>query len=343
MANAAGQGAAQETGQAGAPNTGVATPSTPSQASPGGTTALAAVPPGTATAPAAAPGGVPVPGGAPVGNGAPPAARDNSALASEISDFTTVTDVSNHSLNPLINDSLPAARAASMRTVEQAREQIQAKDSTSALALLSQAISIDPSNPYAYFYLGRAYLAKRNAAQALTFLRRAEIGFGDNPQWLAETRAFEGCAYELTGDDQKAQEAYHNALDAASDNYLAQVGYARVARYDAQTAPGAPAGPVGAGGPTPETGSSATAPEPPANEPEATGQGQTSGDPAARAGGAATQAGDANVADDPAAPPEEPGTSGNDSNAEPASPDPQENPSTGNEPGQAPASNSERN
>ncbi len=43
------------------------------------------------------------------------------------------------------------------------------------------ALSIDPSNPYVYFYLGSAYLIKKNYNQALTFFQRAEIGFNAIP------------------------------------------------------------------------------------------------------------------------------------------------------------------
>jgi Tfp pilus assembly protein PilF len=239
--------------------------------------------------------------------------RQDAALISDISDFNNVTDLSNRSLNSLIDDSMPAARAASIRVVEQARQQIQAKDSVSALQLLSQAISIDPTNPYAYFYLGRVYLAKRNAAQALTFFRRAEQGFSSDPQWLAETQAFEGCAYELDGNTEKAQEAYRNALAAASGNYLAQVGYARIAAADLRTIPGAPTG--SAGGPaqaTSEGSSSAnSAPAPNENatpdEPAAPEQSATPDEGATEAEGNQAQRGGTLVPDDPAAAPEEPG------------------------------------
>ncbi len=291
-------------------------------------TAQAATQPGAETAPSApaaasgaAPAGEIAAAGAPASGALPasvalraPAERHDAALISDISDFNNVTDLSNHSLNSLIDDSLPAARAASMRTVEQAREQIHANDSVSALQLLSQAISIDPSDPYAYFYLGRVYLAKRNATQALTFLRRAELGFSDNPQWLAETQAFEGCAYELTGNTDKAQEAYRRALSAASGNYLAQVGYARVAAADLRAAPSAPTG--GANQAAPESGPSgnpAAAPDEPATSNETA----TPDQPTTQAEDNGALPSGSAAPDDPAAPPEEEGAGAGGTNAQP--------------------------
>ena len=63
---------------------------------------------------------------------------------------------------------------------------------TTRFASSAHAISIDPSNSYAYFYLGRAYIASKNYGQALTFFKRAEIGIAANSHWLGETLAFEG-------------------------------------------------------------------------------------------------------------------------------------------------------
>ena len=92
------------------------------------------------------------------------------------------------------------ALAASLRMTDQARERTREpsrgrRDPDSAARDLDR-----PSNPYAYFYLGRAYREK-NYDQAMTFFKRAEIGFGANPAWLGETLAFEGLANEQSGPD----------------------------------------------------------------------------------------------------------------------------------------------
>src|SRR5439155_27202077 len=110
---------------------------------------------------------------------------------------------------------------------------------------ISRAISIDPYNPFAYFYIGRAYLAKDNYDQALTFLHRAEINFRSDSQWLGETLAFEGAAYEESNRPAEAALAYKRALDAAPYNRLAIVGFGRLAPAQLEgsptSAPGAPA------------------------------------------------------------------------------------------------------
>lgn len=163
--------------------------------------------------------------------------------------------VSDQSLTALINQASPA-RAASLRIVEQAREQVLARRADGAIRLLSRAVSIDPTNPYAYFYLGRAYFAKTNYAQALTFFQRAELGFGSDPAWLGETLGFEGATYELLGRPPDAESAYKHALEASPGNLMARAGYTRL------TTPAAP--PEPASGATPEGES---APQPPPDMP----------------------------------------------------------------------------
>jgi len=148
------------------------------------------------------------------------------------------------------------ARSASIRTVEGARDQIVSGKADEAIRSLSRALSIDPTNPYVYFYLGRAYFMKKNYAQALTFLQRAEIGFSSNPAWLGETRGFEGAAYEESGRPAEAQVAYRHALESAPNSRIAVAGYGRLAASgytgapdgalpEVQAAPEVPAAPSG--------------------------------------------------------------------------------------------------
>ena len=84
------------------------------------------------------------------------------------------------------------------------------------------------SNPYAYFYLGRAYLGKKNYDQAITFLNRAETRLGANPQWLGETLAFEGLVNEQSGQTAPAIACYQKALVAVPGNLMARVGLTRL-------------------------------------------------------------------------------------------------------------------
>jgi tetratricopeptide (TPR) repeat protein len=123
------------------------------------------------------------------------------------------------------------ARAAALRVTEQARLDLADGKTDDALRDLARAVSIDPGNPFEYFYLGRAYIARRNYGQALTFFQRAEIGFAARPDWLGATVAFEGTCYEELGQYADAAKAYQRALGTAPANLSARVGYSRLASY----------------------------------------------------------------------------------------------------------------
>ena len=157
------------------------------------------------------------------------------------------------------------ALAASLRVTDQAREQILSNREDDALQTLQRAISIDGSNPYAFFYVGRVYLAKRNFAQAVAFLSRAENRFGNNPAWLGETEAFEGLAEEQGGQTPQAIASYQKALVAVPGNLMARVGLVRLGAAMAA----APVQPVAAGAPgsAPQIPADGSAIAPPPNAP----------------------------------------------------------------------------
>ncbi len=178
----------------------------------------AASPPNAPAVAGAAP-----PGAGPTSNpGEPPPALD-------ISTVTAGPDLGNLPLDDEIRQADTPALAASLRITEQARNQLNNGATDPAMRALARAVSIDPGNPYAYFFLGRAYVARHDYAQALTFFRRAEIGFGANPQWLGETIGYEGACEEELGQLSQAAVAYQRALAAAPNNLMARVGYDRLA------------------------------------------------------------------------------------------------------------------
>ena len=84
-------------------------------------------------------------------------------------------------------------------------------------------------NAFAYYYLGRAYLARKNYSQALTFFRRAEIGFNGRSDWTAEALSYEGLCDEELGKATDAVQLYKQALAASPNNFKARVGYGRLA------------------------------------------------------------------------------------------------------------------
>ncbi len=110
--------------------------------------------------------------------GQPPPALDVDAV-------TINSQISEQSLEPEIKKAVAPALAASLRFTEDARERLRDGQIDEALRDLARAVSLDASNAFAYFYLGRAYLARKNYPQALTFFRHAVIGFNGRPDWAA--------------------------------------------------------------------------------------------------------------------------------------------------------------
>src|SRR3984885_4036509 len=116
----------------------------------------------------------------PVSNPIPPPAQQppvnpaDIAPAIDVGSIATTPEISDSSLAPLIASAPTPARAASLRITEQQRVELERGHTDDAIRELAHAISIDPSNSYAYFYLGRAYIARKDYGQALTFFKRAE-------------------------------------------------------------------------------------------------------------------------------------------------------------------------
>jgi hypothetical protein len=145
-----------------------------------------------------------------------------------IGSVAPTVSVSTLPLEPLIRDANSPARATSLKLTEQARLAMVRGENDEVVALLTRAVSIDPTNYYAYFFLARAYMDSGQYEQAVGFFKRAENGFASNPAWLAETLAFEGLAYERIGRLTAAEATYQKALDAAPGHLMARVGYTRV-------------------------------------------------------------------------------------------------------------------
>ena len=159
-----------------------------------------------------------------------PVATPTDVAPLEVGSIAPQGQISDDSLDPLIASigaSQPAL-AASLRIADQGREEILKHQDDDAIQNLTRAISIEATNPYAYFYLGRAFLGKKNYAQAITFFDRAQTHFGTNPQWLGETLAFEGLTNEQSGQTSTAIAYYQKALVAVPGNLMARVGLTRL-------------------------------------------------------------------------------------------------------------------
>jgi tetratricopeptide repeat protein len=170
----------------------------------------------------------------PVSNPMPPAVPAQPAEiapAIDVGSIATTPQISDSSLAPLIDSAPTPARAASLRITEHERVELERGHTDDAIRELEHAISIDPSNSYAYFYLGRAHIARKDYGQALTFFKRAEIGVASNSVWLGETYAFEGVCLEQAGKSADAAAAYQKAVAASPGNLTARVGVTRLAAF----------------------------------------------------------------------------------------------------------------
>ena len=203
----------------------------------------------------------------PVSNPIPPPAQQPPVTPAEIApaidvgSIATTPEISDASLAPLIASAPTPARAASLRITEQQRVELERGHTDDAIRELAHAISIDPSNSYAYFYLGRAYIARRDYGQAQTFFRRAEIGVASNSAWLGETYAFEGVCLEQAGKSADAAAAYQKALAASPGNLTARVGVTRLSAFMPASA--------SASAPAADSDEAAPAePDPPAPDPD---------------------------------------------------------------------------
>ncbi len=229
----------------------------------------AAGPSNAAAAASPSAGASPVSGESPVAEASPgesPAAEPTEIPpAIDIGSIAPSLRVSDQPLNQLIAAAPNPARGASLRMCEQARQEIDAGHYDDAIRDLGRSISIDPSNSYAYVYLGRAYILKKDYKQALTFLGRAAAGLGADPVWRAEALAFEGLAYEQAGQPTDAVNAYQQALAITPGNLTARVGATRLAAYSQPSSAASPPPADGAAIPGPP--SSGPVPEAPPSEP----------------------------------------------------------------------------
>jgi tetratricopeptide (TPR) repeat protein len=185
-----------------------------------------------------------------------------------VSAIDTGGDIAMKPLDAEIKAAGTPSMAASLRVTEQARKQLAKGAVDAALRSLTQAVSIDPGDPFAYYFLGRAHFERRNYQQALTFFHRAQLGFSANPVWMGEVLSYEGQCDEALGDQLKAAKAYQRAIAVAPANFRARIGYGRLSAMLAPT-PNAdiPPSPSDAAPPAPSTPIDAPPPAEPSAPP----------------------------------------------------------------------------
>ena len=227
---------------------------------------------------------VPAPASSPVaGEPAPVASPTEAPPPYDVGSLQPVPPVSDQPLTALIDSTKDEpALNASLHLTEQARQALEASRLDDAMHELGQAVSIDPTDPYAYFYLGRAYMMKNNYQQALAFFGRAEVGLSAIPAWLGEVKGFEGVCLEEQSQFSKAAEAYKQALAIAPGNLMARTGYGRLSENLSDTNAGSAAPPPppldGAALPAPQADLAAPAPHEDAPPPAGLDQSDSGGE-----------------------------------------------------------------
>jgi tetratricopeptide (TPR) repeat protein len=146
----------------------------------------------------------------PLGREAAPALPDDSSLLAKISPRTS------------------PQRAASIRLTEEGRKLLEAEEYGKALSRLERSITIDSSNPYGYYYLGKAQHKLGRHRESLNFLEVAESSFGAEPYWLSETLALKGDNFRALGMSRRAEASYDQALRLNSGNRAAIEGLNRL-------------------------------------------------------------------------------------------------------------------
>jgi tetratricopeptide (TPR) repeat protein len=84
------------------------------------------------------------------------------------------------------------SRESSQRVVEEGKGYLIAGRTAEAQSRFETASRIDPTNGFAWYWLGRARIAAGDRAGAIGVLEKAESLFGPYPDWRDRTRALLG-------------------------------------------------------------------------------------------------------------------------------------------------------
>jgi tetratricopeptide (TPR) repeat protein len=93
---------------------------------------------------------------------------------------------------------------------------------------LERSLSLDPRNPFGYFYLAEIRLGEEDYSQALIFLNQAELLFQGHPYWLSEVHTNKGRCHEALRNTEAAAREYSRALEYNPWNEASRQGLARV-------------------------------------------------------------------------------------------------------------------
>ena len=133
-------------------------------------------------------------------------------------------------LTELIQPETSPQRAASLRLTEDGKAYLQSGNLIKASEALEKAITIDTSNPYAYYYFARLRSEKGEYKQSLGLLSKAEILFKDSQFWLSNVYSLMGRNHESLFQYNDAKKRYEQALKLNEENIEAREGMERIGR-----------------------------------------------------------------------------------------------------------------
>ncbi len=131
-------------------------------------------------------------------------------------------------LTELIQPETSPQRAASLRLTEEGKAYLQSGNLIKASEALEKAITIDTSNPYAYYYFAKLRSEKGEHKQSLGLLSKAEILFKDNQFWLSNVYSLMGRNHESLFQYNNAKKRYEQALKLNEENIEVKEGIERL-------------------------------------------------------------------------------------------------------------------
>jgi tetratricopeptide (TPR) repeat protein len=134
------------------------------------------------------------------------------------------------SLAAKIRANTPPRRAASLRLTEEGRKLLGSGHYQKALTRMEQALAIDSSNPYVYYFLGKAHFHLTKYRQSVEFLDVAESLLSSQAFWLGEVYNLKGKNYHELGMLEPAHRSYTAALRLNPKNREAAIALSRVQR-----------------------------------------------------------------------------------------------------------------
>ena len=99
---------------------------------------------------------------------------------------------------------------------------------TEASSTLSKAIDLDPSNPFAYYFLGETHYQTGEYQLSIALLEKTERLLGNNTFWRSKTFVLMGSNYEALKNFPKAISLFEMALISDQHNVIAKDGLDRI-------------------------------------------------------------------------------------------------------------------